>query len=112
MDIAMGQLYGSLQSIIGVADRMMLLIVRLQPTQDLDRIRHARFVHVDLLKTPYQSPILLEVVSILLVGRRADTAQTSRLQRGLEQVRGIHRAARSRARPNNGVDLVDEEDGV
>src|SRR5262249_1552218 len=47
---------------------------------------------------------------IFLVGGRADTAQRAAGERRLEQVRGIHRAARGRPRADHGVDLVDEHD--
>ncbi len=50
------------------------------------------------------------MLAVFLIGRRADAAQHARLQRGLQEVRRIHGAARGRARADHGVDLVDEQD--
>ena len=47
-----------------------------------------------------------------LVRGRADAADLTTLERGFEQVRGVHRAAGGRTRADNRMDLVDEEDGV
>ncbi len=91
---------------------MEILEIGLQPFEDLDRIGHRRLVHVDLLEAPHQRPVLLEMLAVFLVSGRADAAQCARLQRGLQQVRCIHGAARSRARADHRVDLVDEHDGA
>src|SRR5262245_55450817 len=56
--------------------------------------------------------VLLEDAAILLIGRRAYALQVSALQRGLEQVRSIERAARRGARANQRMDLIDEQDRV
>src|SRR5690606_14050534 len=42
----------------------------------------------------------------------ADAAQLAGGERGLEDGRGVHRRLRGRARADDGVDLVDEEDDV
>ena len=90
----------------------MLLVVGLQTAQDLDRLFHRRLVDVDLLEAPDQGPVLLEVVPVFLVGGRADTAQRAALQSRLQEIRGIHGAARGRAGADHGMDFVDEENGV
>src|SRR3546814_2392925 len=56
-----------------------------------------------------QRAILFEMVAELLVRRRADAADHAARQRGLEQVRRIHRAARGCTGTDDGVDLVDEQ---
>src|SRR3546814_16964983 len=48
--------------------------------------------------------------SDLLVGRRTDAAQRAALQRRLQQVRSVHRAAAGGARADDGMDFVDEQD--
>src|SRR3546814_2040522 len=52
------------------------------------------------------------MVAELLVCRRADAADHAARQRGLEQVRHIHRAARGGTGTDDGVDFVDEQDRV
>ena len=90
----------------------MLLEVRLEAHQDLDRVGHRGLVHVDLLEPSGERAILLEVLAELLVGGGAHGAQLAALERGLQQVGGVHRPAGGRARTDHGVDLVDEEDRV
>src|SRR3546814_11431307 len=88
----------------------MLLVIGLQALEDLDGIVDRRLVDVDLLEAPDQRTILLEVAAVFLVGGRTHAAQAARLQRRLQQVRGVHGAARSRTRPDPRVDLVRSEE--
>ncbi len=106
------QLHRRLDRLVGVAHPVEVLEIRLEPFEDLDGVGHRRLVHVDLLEPPHQRPVLLEVLAVFLVGGRADAAQRARLQRRLQQVRGIHRAAGGRAGADHRVDLVDEHDGA
>jgi hypothetical protein len=89
-----------------------LLEIGLQPLHDRDRVFDRRLFHVDLLEAAHKRPVLLEELAELLVGGRADAADRTRRQRRLEQVRGIHRPARRRARADHGMDLVDEQNGA
>ena len=95
-----------------VADAVEVLEIGLQPFEDLDRVGDGGLVHVDLLEPPDKRPVLLEMLPVFLVGGRADAAERARLQRGLEQIRGVHGAARGGARSDHRVDLVDEHDGA
>ena len=110
MDVARGQLHRRLDRFAGVFELVVVLEIGLEPFQDLDRVRHRRLVDVDLLEPAHQRAVLLEILAVFLVGGRADAAQRAGRQRRLEQVRGVHRAARGRARADHGVDLVDEHD--
>ena len=110
MDVARRKLDRRLDRLVGVFEAVIVLEIGLEAFQDLDRVRDRRLVHVDLLEPAHQRAILLEVLAVFLVGGRADAAQRAAGERGLEQVRGIHRAARGRARADHGVDLVDEHD--
>ena len=65
---------------------------------------------VDLLESADQGAVLFEIVAVLLVGGRAQAAQGAALERWLEQIGGIERAAAGRAGADHGVDLVDEQD--
>ena len=110
MDVAGRQFHRRLDGVVGVAQLVELLEIGLQPPEDLDRVRHRRFVDVDLLEAPDQCPVLLEILAVFLIGGRADAAQRARGQRRLQQVRGVHRAARGRTGADHRVDLVDEHD--
>ena len=59
---------------------MVLLVDRLEPHHDLDGVADGRLRNVDLLETPDQRAVLLEVVAIFLVSRRAYAAQVARLK--------------------------------
>ena len=85
---------------------------RAQPGEDLDRVFDGRFVHVDLLEPAQQSAVLFKVIAEFLIGGGADATDLTARQRGLQQIGGIHRAARRCTGADDGVDLVDEEDGV
>ena len=110
VDVARRQLDRRLDRAAGVADLVMVLERRLEAHQDLDGLVLRGLVDVDLLEAADQGAVLLEVVAILLVGRRADAAQAAAGERRLEQVRGVERAAAGRAGADHGVDLVDEQD--
>ena len=97
---------------VGVAHLVVLLVVGLQPLQDLDRVLDRRLVDVDFLEAPHQGAVLFEVLAILLVGGRAHAAQRTRRQRRLQQVGGVHGPAAGRACADHRVDLVNEEHGV
>ena len=81
-----------------------------RPLQDLDRLRHRRLDDVDLLEAARQRVVLLEDAAIFLVGGRADAAQLAVGEHRLDQVGGVHDAARGGAGADDRVDLVDEED--
>ena len=110
MDVLGRQLDGGLDRGRRELDLVMLLEIGLQALHDLDGILDRRLLDVDLLEAAHQRAVLLEVLAVFLVGGRADAAHRARLQRGLQQVRRIHGAARRRAGADDGVDLVDEED--
>jgi hypothetical protein len=112
VDVARRQLDRRLYGVLGVGDVVVLLVDRLQALHDQHGVGDRGLRHVDLLETADQGAVLLEVVAVFLVGGRADAAQLARLQRGLEEVRRIHRAARRRAGADDGVDLVDEQHRV
>ena len=112
VDIARRQFDGRFDRVIGVAQIVVILKMRLQPHQDLDRIVHRRLIHVDLLEPARQRAVLLKVLAEFLVGGRAHAAQLAALQRGFQQVRGIHRPATGGPGPNHRMDFVDEQDRI
>ena len=84
----------------------------LSPLQDQHGFRDGRLDHVDLLEAARQRVVFLEHAAVFVVGRRADALQLPGRKRRLEQIGCVERSARSRARADQRVDLVDEEDRV
>ena len=64
---------------------MKVLEIGFQPLKDLDRVRHGWLGHVDLLETASQGPVLLEMLTVFLIGGRPHATQTT-LKGRLEQV--------------------------
>ena len=112
VDVARRQLHRRLQRVVGVADLVELLEIGLEPLHDFDRVGDRRLIDVDLLEAAHQRAVLLEILPVFLVGRRADAAQHALRQRGLQQIGGVHRAARGGAGADHRMDLVDEENRV
>src|SRR5581483_991933 len=112
VDVLRRQLRGELDRLVAEDDVVMLLVVVLEAVQDLDRLGDARLADLDLLKPPGERAVALERGLVLRVRRRTDAAQFSGGDRRLEDVRGVHRAAAHRARTDDRVNLVDEEDGL
>ena len=56
--------------------------------------------------------VFVENGAVFVVGGRADAAQRAFRQRGFEQVGRVHRAAAGAARADDGMDFVDEQNGV
>ena len=112
VDVLGRQLDRRFDRLLGVAHAVEILEIGLEALEDLDRVGHRRLVDVDLLEAPHQRAVLLEMLAVLLVGGRADAPQRARLERGLQQVGCVHRAARGGAGADHRVDLVDEHDGA
>ena len=89
---------------------MEILEIGFQPLHDLDGILNRGLVDIDLLEAAHQRPVLLEELTVFLVGCRSDAADGSRRQRRLEQVGRIHRATRGGTCTNHGVNFIDEHD--
>ena len=109
-DIAVRQFDGGAQRVAGIFDAVIFLVTGFEAFEDLHRVADRRLLDVDLLEAAHQGAVLFEIVAVFLVGGGADAAKRAALQRGLEEVRGVHGAARGGAGADDGVDLVDEED--
>ena len=112
VEVARRQLGRRAQRLVGVGDAVELLVLGAQAREHLDRLVDRRLLDLDGLEPPGQRPVLLDVAAVLLVRRGADAAELAVGQRRLDEVRGVHRPARRRARAHDGVQLVDEDDGV
>ena len=90
---------------------MMHLIALLQSAQNCDGLLDCRFRYGHRLKPPLQRRILLDVFTIFIQGRRANTAQFAARQLRLQHIRRIRRTFRI-ARAHNGVQLVDKQNDL
>ena len=94
---------------IGDADAVMGLVPVLEPAQDRDRVLDRGLRDEHRLEAPRQRRILLDMLAVFVERGRADAMQFAARQRGLQQVRSVHRAVRL-AGADEGVHLVDEQD--
>src|SRR5271155_364790 len=74
-----------------VKNIMMLLVVGLKAVEDLNRLVCSGFGYIDSLEATGQRLVAIERPLVFLVSRGTDTTQLSGGQRGLEQVRRVHR---------------------
>ena len=86
----------------------MHLIALLQPTQDGDRILHARLADHDGLEAAFECRVLLDVFAVLVQRRCTDAAQLTAREERFQQIARIHRAL-CRTRADNRMHLVDKE---
>jgi hypothetical protein len=84
----------------------------LEALEDVHRLLHRGLDHVHLLEAARQRRVFLEDATVLGEGGGADALELAAGQRRLEQVGRVQRAARGRTGTDQGVDLVDEQDGV
>ncbi len=112
VDVFSGELCRHFQSLVRIVNAVMFLVKLFQALQDLVGFFDRRFADLDLLKTARQRPVTFKSGFVFGVGGRTDTAQIARRQRRFQDVRSIHRAALYRARADDGVDFVNEQDGV
>ncbi len=89
----------------------MGLVALLEPAQDADGVLDAGLIDKDRLETSLQRGVLLDVLAVLVQRGGADGVQLATRQHGLEHVGGVH-AALGRARADQRVHLVDEEDDL
>ena len=87
----------------------MDLVPLAQAAQDADRLLDRRLVDEDRLEAALERGVLLDVLAVLVEGRRADRVQLAAGEHRLEQVGGVH-GALGGARPDDRVQLVDEQD--
>ena len=108
-DVAVGEHRRRDQRRVADADAVVRLVALLQPAQDRDRVGDGRLADEDRLEPPLQGGVLLDVLAVLVERRRADGAQLAAREHRLEHVRGVD-GALGRARADDRVQLVDEED--
>ena len=89
----------------------MNLVLLLDATQNRNRVLDRRLVDHDRLETTRERGVLFDVLAILVESRRADGVQLAACQRRFEHVARVQ-AAVTGARPDNRMQLVDEQDDV
>ena len=91
------------------AHAVVHLVALLQAAQDADRVLDRRLADVHLLEPALEGRVLLDVLAVLVEGRRADHPQLAAGEHRLDHVAGIHRALGA-AGADDGVQFVDERD--
>src|SRR5215212_3778465 len=91
-DVAVRQLGGRLERLVGDVDLVVRLVAVAQALQDLHGLLDARLVDDDLLEAPLQRGVALQVLAELVERGRADGLQLAAGQRGLEDRRRVDRA--------------------
>src|SRR5262249_18356607 len=110
-DVAVGQVDGGLQGVVGDLHAVVCVVAVAQAAQDLDGLLLGGRVDDDLLEAPLQGAVLLDVLAVLVQGGGADALDLAAGQSGLEDVGGVD-GALGAAGADQGVQLVDEQDGV
>ncbi len=100
------------QGSVGVAQVVVIFELPLQAAENFKGLVGAGFRYVDFLEATTEGTILLKMLAEFLIGSRSDAAQLACGKGGLEQIGGIHCPTRDGTRTDDGMDLVDEKDGL
>src|SRR3954471_13523806 len=90
-DVAVGQLGGGLEGLVGDLDLVVLLVTVAQALEDLNGLLGGRLVDADLLEAALQRAVALEVLAVLVECGGADRLQLAAGQRRLENRGGVDR---------------------
>ena len=111
LDVAVGEVRGGLDGTLRVTHVVVLLVARLERSQNLDGVLDTRLLDIDGLEATLESRVLGEILAELLGRGGADnlegTAREHRLEHGA-RVDG----ALGRTGTDDGVHLVDKQDDV
>ena len=110
-DVAIGEHRGGDQRRVADPDAMVRLVALLQAAQDPDRVGDGGLADEDRLEPAFESRVLLDVRAVLVERGRADRAELASREHRLEHVARGDGALR-RARSDDRVELVDEEDDL
>jgi hypothetical protein len=110
-DVAVGEVRRGHEGLVGDRDRVVALVAVAQALQDVDRVGQRRFLDLDRLEPALERGVLFQVLAVLVEGRRADRLQLASREHRLEDRRRVDRALGG-TRPDEGVQLVDEQDDV
>ncbi len=107
-----GEIDGAFHGPLVVHYLMVVLVAALYTVEDIYRLLSSGLIHLDFLKPSREGSVLVKVLLILIVGRRADTAYLPRGEHRLQNVRSVHRAPGDCPGPYNCMDLIDKEDDL
>src|SRR6266851_3086435 len=93
---------------VGDRDAVVLLVQRLDAVEDFDCLGQRRLVDVHRLEAALERSILLDVLAVLVEGRRADALDLAAGERGLEDVGRVD-GAFGRTGADQRVQLIDEQ---
>ena len=110
-DVAVGEISGRDECLVGDLDRVELLVDLAKSLQDLDRHRDRGLLHLHGLEATLEGGVLFDVLAVLVDRGGAHGLQLAAREHGLEYRRGVDRALGG-AGTDEGVDLVDEQDDV
>ena len=110
-DVAVGEGGGGDDGGVLDADLVVRLVALAQAAQDVDGVFDVGLANVDDLEAALERGVLLDILAVLVERGCADAAQTSASEGGLEHVACVH-GAFGRARSDQGVQFVDEEDDL
>ena len=111
-DVARSQLHGRLQGGGRVNHAVMRLKARAQAIENFHGFGHGRLGHFHFLEAPRKRRVFFKNAPVFSEGGGANALELPAGKSRLEQVGSVQRAAGSRARANQRVDFVNEEDGV
>ena len=108
-DVTVRKLGGCYKGSIRDVHAVVHLILLLDAAQDRNRILYCRLGHHQRLEPPGKGRVLLDMLSVLVQRRRPNAVKFPPCQRGLEQVRRVHRAF-GLPTAHKRVHFVDEQD--
>src|SRR5918994_1919559 len=110
-DVAVRQLGGRLERLVGDADAVVRLVAVAQALQDLDCVLRGGLVHADLLETALERGVALQVLAVLIERGGADRLELAAGEGRLQDAGRVDRALGG-AGADEVVELVDEQDDV
>ena len=110
-DVAVGEVGRGDERLIGDRHPVVRLVLVADALEDLDRVGERRLVDLHRLEAALEGGVLLDVLAVLVGGRRADRLQLAAGQHRLED-RGRVDGALGGAGTDERVDLVDEQQDV
>ena len=110
-DVAVGEVRGRDQRLVGDLDGVELFVDLAQTLQDVDGHRDRRLFHFHRLETTLERGVLFDVLAVLVDRRGTDGLELPAREHRLQDRRGVDGAFGGTG-THEGVDLVDEQDDV
>ena len=109
--VALRQVDAGFQRRFGIMNAVVRFVVFLDVVQHTQRLFGRRLFHDDLLKTPLQRAVALDIFAVFAQGGGSDALQFAPGQRRFQDVGRVERPLRA-AGADDRVDFVDKEDHV